>query len=167
MLGREQPQADHVADVVDQQWVGLWSFGSRTRRKERRGRLDEEIERHFAASGGTYGSPRITQNLRVEGWKLSENTVAKRMAELGLAGRGPKKPRSLTRQGQAAGRAGSGAPEVHRRPLPGRMPQARGGAVRWAGSDTRSATKPPVTFGRQMNEKRQASTALLRAAVVA
>ncbi|MEW9556456.1 IS3 family transposase [Nonomuraea sp. NPDC050783] len=62
--------------------------------------MDEEIKRHFAASGGTYGSPRITQDLRAGGWQLPENTVARRMAELGLAGRRPKRPRSLTRQGK-------------------------------------------------------------------
>ncbi|PZG18024.1 hypothetical protein C1J01_16265 [Nonomuraea aridisoli] len=71
-----------------------------TAREQRRAGLDAEIQRLFAASGGTYGSPRITQDLRELGWKVSENTVARRMAELGLAGRRPKRPRSLTRQGK-------------------------------------------------------------------
>jgi putative transposase len=85
---------------VSSSWFYKWKNRRPTARQERRTRLDEEIKRHFAASGSTYGSPRITQDLRAEGWKLSENTVAKRMAELGLAGRRPKKPRSLTRQGK-------------------------------------------------------------------
>lgn len=85
---------------VSPSWFYKWKNRRPTAREERRVHLDEEINRHFAASGGTYGSPRITQDLRSEGWKLSENTVAKRMAELGLAGRRPKKPRSLTRQGK-------------------------------------------------------------------
>src|ERR1044072_2073283 len=83
---------------VSSSWFYKWKNRRPTARQERRAHLDEEIKRHFAASGGTYGSPRIAQDLRGEGWKLSENTVAKRMAELGLAGRRPRKPRSLTRQ---------------------------------------------------------------------
>ncbi|MCK2216363.1 IS3 family transposase [Actinomadura sp. ATCC 31491] len=70
------------------------------RRGSSGGRLDEEIKRLFEASGGTYGSPWITQDLHELGWKVSENTVASRMAELGLASRPPKKRRSLTRQGK-------------------------------------------------------------------
>jgi transposase InsO family protein len=58
--------------------------------------------RLFAFSGGTYGSPRVTRDLHEAGWKVSENTVAARMAELGLAGRPPKRRRSLTRQGRRA-----------------------------------------------------------------
>ncbi|MFD1045174.1 transposase [Kibdelosporangium lantanae] len=52
--------------------------------------MDEQITRLFTASGGTYGSPRITDDLRDAGWWVSQNTVAARMAELGLAGRPPK-----------------------------------------------------------------------------
>ncbi|MFF4779339.1 IS3 family transposase [Microtetraspora fusca] len=89
---------------VSQSWFYKWKnrIGQTapTAREQRRARLDEESKRLFAASGGTYGSPRITQDLHAEGWKVSENTVAARMAELGLAGRPPKKRRSLTRQGK-------------------------------------------------------------------
>ncbi|MEV6841356.1 IS3 family transposase [Streptomyces sp. NPDC051133] len=46
-------------------------------------------------------SPRITLDLWAEGWQVSENTVAKIMAELGLQGRKPPcRRRSLTRQGR-------------------------------------------------------------------
>jgi transposase InsO family protein len=85
---------------VSSSWFYKWKNREPTARQERRACLDEEIKRHFAASGGTYGSPRIAQDLRAEGWRLSKNTVAKRMAELGLAGRRPKNPRSLTRRGK-------------------------------------------------------------------
>jgi transposase InsO family protein len=85
---------------VSQSWFYKWKDRAPTARQRRRVDLEEAIGRRFAASGGTYGSPRIAQDLREEGWRVSENTVAKRMAELGLAGRKPKKPRSLTRQGK-------------------------------------------------------------------
>jgi putative transposase len=89
---------------VSQSWFYKWKnrIGrtAPTAREQRRARLDGEIKRLFAASGGTYGSPRITQDLHAEGWKVSANTVAARMVELGLAGRPPKKRRSMTRQGK-------------------------------------------------------------------
>ncbi|WP_433513805.1 IS3 family transposase [Nonomuraea sp. CA-143628] len=101
---------DHVVSCralgVSQPWFYKWKkrIGQvmPTAREQRRARLDDEIKRLFEASGGTYGSPRITQDLHADGWKVSENTVAARMAELGLAGRPPKKRRSLTRQGKRA-----------------------------------------------------------------
>ncbi|MFI6744544.1 IS3 family transposase [Nonomuraea sp. NPDC050451] len=111
---------------VSPSWFYKWKNRRPTARQERRAHLDEEIRRHFAASGGTYGSPRITQDLRAEGWKLSENTVAKRMAELGLAGRRPKKPRSLTRQGKRPA-----APDLVRRKFTAVAPD-----VLWVGDVT-------------------------------
>lgn len=115
---------------VSSSWFYKWKNRRPTARQERRTRLNEEIERHFAASGGTYGSPRITQDLRAEGWKLSENTVAKRMAELGLAGRRPKKPRSLTRQGKRPA-----APDLVRRKF-----TAAAADVLWVGDVTMIST---------------------------
>jgi transposase InsO family protein len=85
---------------VSQSWFYKWINRAPTARQQRRSRLDEEIRRLFTASGGTYGSPRITDDLREAGWKISANTVAARMVELGLAGRPPKKRRSLTRPGR-------------------------------------------------------------------
>ncbi|MFI7610224.1 IS3 family transposase [Nonomuraea terrae] len=41
--------------------------------------------------------PRITRDLHEAGRRVSENTVAARMAELGLVARRRRKPRSLTR----------------------------------------------------------------------
>lgn len=85
---------------VSQSWFYKWINHKPTARERRRERLDEQIQRLFTASGGTYGSPRIADDLREAGWRVSENTVAARMAELGLAGRTPKRRRSLTRQGK-------------------------------------------------------------------
>ena len=50
--------------------------------------------------GGTYGSPRVSQDLHADGWQVSVNRVAARMAALGLAGRTPRRRRSLTKQGK-------------------------------------------------------------------
>ena len=109
---------DHVISCralgVSQPWFYKWrkriGQAAPTAREQRRARLDEEIKRLFQASGGTYGSPRITQDLHAEGWKVSANTVAARMVELELAGRPPKRRRSLTRQGKRAA-----APDLVRR----------------------------------------------------
>ncbi|MFC6094976.1 DDE-type integrase/transposase/recombinase [Saccharothrix lopnurensis] len=85
---------------VSQSWFYQWINRKPTGRARRRERLDEEIGRLFTASGGTYGSPRIALDLREAGWTISENTVAARMVEPGLAGRPPKRRRSLTRPGR-------------------------------------------------------------------
>ncbi|WP_159426039.1 IS3 family transposase [Streptomyces noursei] len=73
---------------------------SPTKREVRRAALIERIKHFFAASGGTYGSPRITLDLWAEGWQVSVNTVAEIMTEQGWYGRPPKKRRSLTRLGK-------------------------------------------------------------------
>ncbi|GHJ99407.1 transposase [Streptomyces sp. Y2F8-2] len=61
--------------------------------------LGEEIEDIFRRFGGTYGSPKVFIELVRRGWRMSVNTVAKLMAELGLAGRKVKRRRSLTGPG--------------------------------------------------------------------
>jgi putative transposase len=119
---------------VSQSWFYKWKnrigVSAPTVREQRRGRLGAEIERLFAASGGTYGSPRITQDLHEAGWRVSENTVARRMAELGLAGRAPKRSRSLTRQGKRPA-----APDLVRRKFTAAAPD-----VLWVGDVTMIST---------------------------
>ncbi|MFF3879077.1 IS3 family transposase [Streptomyces sp. NPDC001978] len=56
----------------------------------------------FEGSGGTYGSPKIWILLVRQGWRVSVNTVAKLMAELGLAGRKIRRRQGLTRPGKRA-----------------------------------------------------------------
>ena len=58
--------------------------------KVRRGDLDGQIIASHKASGGTYGSPRVTDDLREAGLTVSENTVAARMAALGVVGVSPR-----------------------------------------------------------------------------
>ncbi|WP_282202960.1 IS3 family transposase [Kitasatospora fiedleri] len=88
---------------VSESWFYKWRRrpAQPTVREARRVELAERIWHFFAASGDTYGSPRITLDLWAGGWQVSENTVAEIMAELGLQGRKPpRRRRSLTRRGK-------------------------------------------------------------------
>ncbi|MFJ9591065.1 transposase [Streptomyces acidicola] len=50
-------------------------------REVRRQQLAEEIEEIFHGSGCTYGSPKVLIELVRRGWRVSVNTVAKRLVE--------------------------------------------------------------------------------------
>jgi putative transposase len=90
---------------VSQAWFYKWRGGALPARAARRAVLAAEVARLFAAYRGTYGSPRITADLRDAGWKVSENTVAQLMAGMRLAARRKKRRRSLTRPGKGRWRA--------------------------------------------------------------
>jgi transposase InsO family protein len=81
----------------------------------------------FAGHRGTYGSPRITADLRAMGWRVSENTVAALMAEQRLRARARRGRRSTTRPGKGRWRA----PD-----LVGRDFSARRVNQRWFGDGT-------------------------------
>lgn len=85
---------------VSESWFYKWRDRPPTAREVRRQQLAEEIEEIFLGSGGTYGSPKVFIELVRRGWRVSVNTVAKVMAELGLAGRKVRRRRSLTRPGK-------------------------------------------------------------------
>ncbi|NGO47044.1 IS3 family transposase [Streptomyces ureilyticus] len=85
---------------VSESWFYKWRDRPPTAREARRQQLAEEIEEIFHGSGGTYGSPKVFIELVRGGWRVSVNTVAKVMAELGLAGRKVRRRRSLTRPGK-------------------------------------------------------------------
>lgn len=83
-----------------------WRDRSPTPRQARRIALDAAVKASFDDSGGTpgtYGSPRVWEDLIEAGWKVSKKSVAASMARQGLQGRCPKrKRRSLTRPDKAA-----------------------------------------------------------------
>lgn len=83
-----------------------WRDREPTARQRRRAELDAAVRASFDDSGGTpgtYGSPRVWEDLIAAGWRVSEKTVAASMARQGLQGRSPKrKRRSLTRPDKAA-----------------------------------------------------------------
>ena len=90
---------------VSQAWFYKWRAGALPPRAARRVALAAEVARLFKLHRGTYGSPRITADLRDAGWAVSENTVAAVMREQRLAARRKKKRRSLTRPGKGRWRA--------------------------------------------------------------
>ena len=90
---------------VSQAWFYKWRHGDPSAQHARREQLKVEVARLFAAHRGTYGSPRITADLRDQGCGVSENTVAALMRELGLAARRRKKSKQTTRRGRGRWRA--------------------------------------------------------------
>jgi putative transposase len=91
---------------VSVSWFYKWHDREPTAREQRRAALDAAVRASFDDSGGTpgtYGSPRVFEDLVADGWRVSVNTVAASMARQGLQGRSPKrKRRSLTRPDKAA-----------------------------------------------------------------
>jgi len=91
---------------VPQSTFYKWRDRPLTPRQVRRARLDAAVKESFDDSGGTpgtYGSPRVFEDLIEAGWVVSVNTVAASMARQGLQGRTPKrKRRGLTRPDKAA-----------------------------------------------------------------
>jgi putative transposase len=85
---------------VSRSWFYKWKDGTLPPRAARRIQLAAEVRRLFAAHRGTYGSPRITADLREAGWTVSQNTVAAVMREQGLAARRKRRRRSTTRPGK-------------------------------------------------------------------
>ena len=71
---------------LSQSWFYKWRDRKPTARQQRRAELAVKVREIFDASGGTYGSPRVTLDLHAAGWQVGGNTVAALMAELGLAG---------------------------------------------------------------------------------
>lgn len=91
---------------VSESWFYKWRDRQPTARQQRRAELDEAVKVAFDDSGGnpgTYGSPRVFEDLVEAGWKVSVNTVAASMARQGLAGRpARRKRRCLTRPDKRA-----------------------------------------------------------------
>ena len=85
---------------VSRSWFYQHKDGRLPPRAQRRERLKAEITRLFALHAGRYGSPRITADLREEGWRVSENTVAVLMREQHLAARRKARRKAATRPGK-------------------------------------------------------------------
>ena len=90
---------------LSQAWFYKWWHGDASPRHARREQLAAKIKQLFAAHKGRYGSPRITADLREEGWRVSVNTVAQIMAEQGLRARPKRRRYQTTRPGRGRWRA--------------------------------------------------------------
>jgi len=91
--------------AVSESWFYKWRDRSPTPRQARRARLDAAVRDSFEDSGGTpgtYGSPRVWEDLVEAGWEVSVNTVAASMAAQRLIARAKKRRRCLTRPDKAA-----------------------------------------------------------------
>ncbi|HMC42123.1 MAG TPA: IS3 family transposase [Acidimicrobiales bacterium] len=90
---------------VSESWFYKWHDRPPTARQRRREALDARVTEIFEDSGGTprtYGSPRIYDQLKEEGWAVAERSVADSMARQGLVARPKRRFRSLTRPDKAA-----------------------------------------------------------------
>jgi len=72
------------------------SEGSTTHSEVRRSVLDAAILAAHETSNGTYGAPRITEELREAGTAVCENTVQRRMKALGIEGISPRSFKVVT-----------------------------------------------------------------------
>jgi putative transposase len=132
---REQHGIPHAVSCramgVSESWYYKWSGGALPPRAARRERLKAEVGRLFREHEGKCGSPRITADLKDAGWRVSENTVAQLMRELGLAARPGKKRRATTRPGKGRWRA----PDLVKRDF-----RARAVNRKWFGDGTEFVT---------------------------
>ena len=132
---REQHRIPHAvacrAVGVSRSWFYKHKDGTLTARAIRREVLAAEVRRLFKTHRGTYGSPRITADLREAGWTVSKNTVAAIMREQGLAARRKRRRRSTTRPGKGRWRA----PDLVKRDFPARQVNRK-----WYGDGTEIPT---------------------------
>jgi transposase InsO family protein len=84
-----------VLDVTRSGYYAWKRRGERPRDEENR-RLDADIRRLFDLHKARYGAPRLTLELREEGWTVSRKRVAKRMRALGLRARAARKYKATT-----------------------------------------------------------------------
>lgn len=110
---------------VSQAWFYKWCHGDVSVRRARRRALAALIAYLFKKHRGTYGSPRITADLKDLGWRVSENTVAQLMREQELVARRKRRRKSSTKPDRSARKA----PDLLRRDFapPGRPNE------RWCG----------------------------------
>src|SRR5258708_2520258 len=73
-----------------------WSGRPMSRRQQRRTQLVERVREAHENSRRTYGSPRVTVELKASGVSVCENTVARYMREEGLASKVKRRFRVLT-----------------------------------------------------------------------
>jgi putative transposase len=116
---------------VSQSWFYKWRHADVSVRRARRRQLADEVRRLFERRRGRYGSPRITADLVEAGWRVSPNTVAGLMRELGLTARPRRRRKGTTRPDAGRWRA----PDLVRRQFAARRPDRK-----WFGDGTEVVT---------------------------
>ena len=125
---------------VCESWFYKWRDGDASPRRARREQLTVAIKQLFAAHHGKFGSPRISDDLRDAGWRVSEKTVAAIMREQGLVARAKWRRRHTTRQGKGRWRA----PDLIGRDFPANPPGRLN--QKWYGDGTEIATREGKLF---------------------
>jgi len=90
---------------VSPAWLYKWLHGDVSLRRARRRALITLVITLFHRHQGRYGSPRITDDLRALGWRVSVNTIAVIMAEQHLVARPRRGRRGSTRPDQSKRKA--------------------------------------------------------------
>ena len=114
---------------VSESWFYKWAgrasgpgavTGLHTTRDRRRDTVDRAVRVAFGKARGVHGSPRLLHDLRDDGWRVSEKTVADSMRRQGLVARRIRRRSGLTRQDKTAPKF----PDLLKRdlPLPRRTP---------------------------------------------
>jgi putative transposase len=111
-------EVSKLAELLDVSRSGYYAWAARhcrvelSPRQQWRRDLEVKILAHWTASTRTYGSPRITADLHAEGVTVSENTVAKIMAEMGISPRTFKVKTTASTRRHHSRRTGSGASSI-------------------------------------------------------
>lgn len=123
-------------------WFYKWSkranspgadSGLHTSRARRRDTIDRAVKVAFKKARGLHGSPRLHQDLRDDGWTVSEKTVADSMRRQGLVARKIKRRSGLTRQDKTAPKF----PDLVKRDFTADQPNTK-----WVGDMTEIPTGP-------------------------
>jgi putative transposase len=95
---RFQYRVEKLCSVMQVSRSGYYKWKNRKpgEREKRRKQLEKRIHYHFYGFKQRYGSPKITEKLRQEGWKVAIKTVANLMKEMGLRSCTVKKYKATT-----------------------------------------------------------------------
>ncbi len=106
--------------------------GLHTPTERRRDTIDRAVRSMFTKKRGLHGSPRLVHDLRDNGWRVSEKTVADSMRRQGLVARRIKRRNGLTKQDKTAPKF----PDLLKRNFTAEEPNAK-----WVGDMTEIPTR--------------------------
>jgi putative transposase len=123
---------------VSESWFYKWRDRPPTARERRRAEIDAMVKASFDESGGTYGSPRVLDDLREAGVRVSKKTVEASMASQDLVARPRRRRKNLTRPDKRA----VPFPDLVRRDFTAPAPD-----VRWVGDSSNPGSNAPLLHG--------------------